>query len=31
MEAECAAVLSDFFRDLRKNKEKEKPTDVHEA
>lgn len=31
MEAECAAVLSDFFRDLRKNKEKEKRTDMHEA
>lgn len=31
MEAECAAVLSDFFRELRKNKEKEIPTDVHEA
>lgn len=31
MEAECAAVLSDFFRDLRKNKEKEKPTDIHGA
>lgn len=31
MESECAAVLTDFFRDLRKNKPKEKWTEIHEA
>lgn len=31
LEAECAALLTDFFRDLRKNKPKEKWTELHEA
>lgn len=31
LEAECAALLTDFFRDLRKNKPKEKWTEMHEA
>lgn len=31
MESECAALLTDFFRELRKNKEKEIPSELHEA